>query len=209
MKEVAEGRSVAIPCVCNKPTPIQVLRSAGVPEVVLQAVESNTTPKQIAEKSQRALVFAASGMDTSTFITGGYGTGKTVLAARMALHAIRAGHVKTFRFAWIPALLREIKGSFEDGETSEAEILDRCAKTHLLVLDDLGSELVSKWAAATVAQMLCDRYNSSLRTIVTSNLDLAQIGEVYGPRLLDRMTTYRVLTLTGASLRRSPRRADA
>lgn len=75
----------------------------------------------------------------------------------------------------------------------------------VLVIDDLGAEQLTPWAAEQLFRVADTRRNQRLPFIITSNLTPAQIRERYDPRLVDRLAAHStVIEVTGhgESLRR-------
>jgi DNA replication protein DnaC len=71
----------------------------------------------------------------------------------------------------------------------------------LLVLDDLGAEAPTPWAAEKLYQLLNHRYNYRLPTVVTTNRDLDRLEGRLATRLRDRRLCQHV-RLTAADYRR-------
>lgn len=100
------------------------------------------------------------------FMAGSIGTGKTHLAAAISLSLLSNGVPVIFRTA-IDMFL-DIKRSFT-GEISEIEVVNEYKNAHLLVIDDLGKERMTEWAAATLYGIINARYENMLPTIITTN----------------------------------------
>lgn len=115
--------------------------------------------------------------DCGMYFYGGPGTGKTLLAAIIAREMICAG--RKVVFGDVPSLLKKIKERFDygayarydDGMTAQM-ILDKYLSTQFLVLDDIGSGQMTPWSVGVMYQIINDRYNAGLRTLITSNYDL-------------------------------------
>lgn len=115
--------------------------------------------------------------DCGLYFYGGPGTGKTLLAAIIAREMICAG--RKVVFGDVPSLLKKIKERFDygayarydDGMTAQM-ILDKYLSTQFLVLDDIGSGQMTQWSVGIMYQIINDRYNAGLRTLITSNYDL-------------------------------------
>lgn len=120
-------------------------------------------------------------------ITGGYGCGKTHLAAAIANVQIAAGNRVLFVTA--PDLLDYLRASFGPTASSEEESYDdrfnEVRETPLLILDDLGIESPTPWAVEKLYQILNYRYNAKLPTVVTTNHDLDEMEQRFRSRLAD------------------------
>ena len=108
---------------------------------------------------------------------GGAGTGKTFLASIIAREIICAG--RKVLFGDVPSLLKRIKERFDlenrverDDNITAQMIIDKYTEVPVLVLDDIGAGYVTAWNVGVLYEIINDRYNLGLRTIVTSNFDL-------------------------------------
>ncbi|WP_156894496.1 ATP-binding protein [Clostridium formicaceticum] len=104
------------------------------------------------------------------YFSGGFGTGKTHLAVSIALDLINKGTPVICMTAI--DLLAQIRKTYDkDRNVSEYQILQVYKEVDLLVIDDLGKEYCSDWAATMLYDIINDRYESCLPTIVTTNYD--------------------------------------
>jgi DNA replication protein DnaC len=106
------------------------------------------------------------------YLWGQRGTGKTHLAAAIAQAAAAAGTPTLYASA--PRQLDFVKDGFRDRSSSER--LEALIEVDLLVLDDLGSEQPTEWAAATLFALLDERYRHDRPTVFTSNLHPDKLG---------------------------------
>jgi DNA replication protein DnaC len=65
------------------------------------------------------------------------------------------------------------------GKPEQAALIQAVTDCPLLVMDDLGTELASPWAAEEIFYLISHRYNALKPTIYTSNYDLAQLLATY------------------------------
>ncbi len=114
---------------------------------------------------------------------GPYGSGKTHLAAAIANFAVGAG-VPTL-FLTVPDLLDWLRFSFASSDYGLEERLDEIRSIRLLVLDDLGTQNTTPWAAEKLYQIVNHRYTHRLPTVLTSNLTLNEIDGRISSRLQD------------------------
>ena len=117
-------------------------------------------------------------------LKGGYGCGKTHLAAAIAAARLARGHAVLF--VNTPDLLDHLRATFNPESTvSYDERFDQVRNSPLLILDDLGTQTNSEWAQEKLYQILNHRYNAKLATIITTNLDLEAIEIRVRSRMVD------------------------
>lgn len=121
------------------------------------------------------------------FLHGPVGTGKSVQCAkaigRFLGHWILGEHrTVSARYVNTTEFLGRLRESFgRDDREVDVSAYKECG---LLVLDDLGRERSTAWAAETIYKIIDYRYGETLPTIITSNLSLEEIQS--GARLLKR-----------------------
>jgi DNA replication protein DnaC len=134
------------------------------------------------------------------FLCGGAGVGKTHLAAAIVRSNIECGRRASFRrCAEVYAALRE---AIRIGDP-ESAIVDRLVKTPLLVMDDLGSGSLSDHERRSTLEVLDQRANALLPTVVTSNWTIERIGDLMDERIRSRLSAFTALELQGRD-RRAP-----
>lgn len=116
-------------------------------------------------------------------LSGGYGCGKTHLAAAIANHRLERG--EPVLFVVVPDLLDHLRATFSpDSAVAYDERFETVRTAPLLILDDLGTQSSTPWAKEKLYQLINYRYNAQLPTVITTNCPLDEID----PRLLSRMT---------------------
>lgn len=117
-------------------------------------------------------------------LKGGYGCGKTHLAAAIANRQLATG--RPVLFVNTPDLLDHLRATFNPESTvSYDERFDQVRNSSLLILDDLGTQSNSEWAQEKLYQILNYRYNAKLPTVITTNLDLEAIEVRIRSRMVD------------------------
>ena len=117
-------------------------------------------------------------------LKGGYGCGKTHLAAAVANQRIAMGH--SALFVSTPDLLDHLRAAFSpNAATGYDQRFEQIRNTPLLILDDLGAQSNSDWAQEKLYQIFNHRYNNRLPTIVTTNLELEAIEIRIRSRMVD------------------------
>jgi DNA replication protein DnaC len=125
-------------------------------------------------------------------LMGGYGCGKTHLAAAIANEALQKG-IRLY-FAVVPDLLDYLRATFDpNSDASYDERFDMIRNVPLLILDDLGTENSKPWAREKLYQIINHRYNAKLPTVITTNQDLYQIDGRIHSRITDRQLCTQLL----------------
>jgi DNA replication protein DnaC len=117
-------------------------------------------------------------------LLGGYGCGKTHLAAAIANQQIALG--RTALFVVVPDLLDHLRATYNPhSPVAYDERFNQVRNAPLLILDDLGTQSSTEWAQEKLFQIFNYRYNARLPTVATSNLDLEAIDIRIRSRLTD------------------------
>jgi DNA replication protein DnaC len=117
-------------------------------------------------------------------LLGGYGCGKTHLAAAIANYRLALGN--PVLFVVVPDLLDHFRAAFSpNSEVNLDERLESVRNSPLLILDDLGAHSSTPWAQEKMYQILNHRYNTRLPTVVTTNERLEDIDPRIRSRLVD------------------------
>lgn len=122
-------------------------------------------------------------MDGWLLLEGGYGSGKTHLAAAIANFAVQVG-LPTI-FITVPDLLDSLRFTYGSTEESFEERFEEIRQAPLLILDDFGTQNATAWAQEKLFQIINHRYINRLPLIVTTNLALDQIEGRIRSRLSD------------------------
>jgi DNA replication protein DnaC len=139
-------------------------------------------------------------------ITGATGTGKSYLACALGHSACR--HGLSTRYFRISRLLGDL--AIARGDGSYTRVLDRLARTALLVVDDFGLAPLKEAERRDLLEVLEDRYDRAA-TLVTSQLPFEHWHEaVADPTLADAILDRLVhqahrISLKGPSLRAAKR----
>jgi DNA replication protein DnaC len=126
-------------------------------------------------------------------LQGGYGCGKTHLAAAIANFAVDIG-VPTL-FITVPDLLDALRSSYHEAGTSFEERFEEIRQAPLLILDDFGTQNATQWAQEKLFQLMNYRYINRLPLVVTTNLPVEDMEGRIRSRLEDPelVTNVRIL----------------
>ncbi len=117
-------------------------------------------------------------------LRGGYGCGKTHLAAAIA--HFRIAHGKPALFVVVPDLLDHLRATYSPGSAVRYDERFEAVRTApLLILDDLGAQSTTAWAQEKLFQIFNYRYNAQLPTVITTNCALEDIDERLRSRMVD------------------------
>jgi DNA replication protein DnaC len=148
--------------------------------------EDELSAEQVASLEQ-AHMFAhnyAKNPEDWLLLIGGYGCGKTHLAAAIANERVRQGHRALF--VVVPDLLDHLRATYAPNSSVPYDRrLYEIRNARLLILDDLGTQSATPWAQEKLYQIFNHRYNARLPTVITATDD-AKIDERLKSRLLDR-----------------------
>lgn len=138
--------------------------------------------------------------NSSVFMTGKTGLGKTHLSLAIAGDVIRKGYTVLYNSAQniFTMLQKERFGKSDTNGTYEAMVLE----CDLLVIDDLGAEFVTQFTNAALYNIINTRINLGLPTIISSNLTLQEIENEYSTRISSRIIgEYSILCFEGKDIR--------
>jgi DNA replication protein DnaC len=116
-------------------------------------------------------------------LQGGYGCGKTHLAAAIANFAVDLG-VPTL-FITVPDLLDALRFAYQDPDVTFEARFDQIRQAPLLVMDDFGTQNATPWAQEKLFQILNYRYINRLPLVVTTNLSVEDLEGRIQSRLSD------------------------
>ena len=140
----------------------------------------------------------------SLLFTGAPGLGKTFLSAAIARVVAENGH--SVAYDTVSALLasfeREKFSRSEEEQSAAASRVRQLMDCDLLILDDLGTEMLTAFTQSALYSLLDGRIRAGRSTIISTNLDRAAISERYGPQLSSRLSgEYQWLTFLGRDIR--------
>lgn len=137
------------------------------------------------------------------YIHGPVGTGKTHIAYALKMEWDRLNQYRPAIFWNTTDLMQSIRDDFDrqayDKRRAAERIIDSKA---LLFLDDFGTEKPTEWVLERLYNIINHRYNSMLPVIITSNLNIDEVGTQFGDRIASRLVQMcEVYELEGADRR--------
>ncbi len=121
---------------------------------------------------------------------GGYGCGKTHLAAAIANYAVSIGTPTLF--ITVPDMLDSLRFTFSDPEVTFESRFEDIRNAALLILDDFGTQNAKPWAQEKLFQIINYRYINKIPTVITTNLMLDEIESRIRSRLQDEEFVTRI-----------------
>ena len=123
-------------------------------------------------------------LDGWLVLYGAKGVGKSHLAAAVSNYQESRPEEERLLtlFFVVPALLDLLRSGYRAGDY--AELLELCLACELLILDDLGAEQETDWAAEKLFVILNHRYQTELPTLIVTNCRLTDLDA----RLYDRLS---------------------
>lgn len=110
---------------------------------------------------------------------GEAGCGKTYRAVQMTANGAM--------FVSIPVYIREMREMATDDTDPRWYAIKRIKNAKRLILDDLGAEKLTDFAAEILYDLIDYRWGNLLETVVTSNLSPSEIAAKHGDRIASRI----------------------
>ncbi len=170
----------------------QKLGNSGIPE----RFHSRTLDSYIASNAgqRSALAFAKDFADgfageksgRCAIFCGKPGTGKTHLSVGIGLHAMTLN--KMVLFTTVQRMVRRVKDSWKkESDESESEAIGLFVQPDLLIIDEIGVQFGSEYEKNLMFDILNERYENSMPSLLLSNLTAAEVKAFLGERVFDRL----------------------
>ncbi|WP_428994212.1 DNA replication protein DnaC [Buchnera aphidicola] len=175
----------------NKKTKIKkLLQKSGIKKLYTNCSFENY---KIQHQGQKKAVLAAKNYaqkfnkNISSFIFSGKpGTGKNHLASAIGKYLIEQG--KKVLIITVADLMSNIKNTFHNkSKITEAELLKKISEIDLLIIDEIGIQIESRYEKVILNQIIDRRSSSKKPTGMLSNLNYKRMQLLLGDRVIDRM----------------------
>lgn len=135
-------------------------------------------------------------------LTGAPGLGKTFLSACIARTVSERGFSVVYETAQtVFQRFEDYRFSRGDPEAVNADI-KRYLTCDLLILDDLGTEMISGFIQSALYELVNTRLTSGKKTVINTNLSVEDIRARYTPQIASRLEgEYQVLPFFGRDIR--------
>ena len=133
---------------------------------------------------------------------GTVGTGKSFLSGCIAKELMKNGHsVIYFSASGLIDLFSRYAFDFKNREESEEAYQD-IYNCDLLIIDDLGTEVVNSFSVSRLFTCLNERALRKKSIIISTNLSLEELRDRYSDRIFSRLTgNFKFCRMTGPDIR--------
>lgn len=132
--------------------------------------------------------------------SGDTGLGKTFLSACIAKEVATKGFSVAYESA-VHLLTNMERAKFENDETAREKV-QRYTDCDLLIIDDLGTEIVGQFTLTALYTLINDRILSGKATIISTNLNSDGIARRYSPQIVSRLRgNFRRVAFVGEDIR--------
>lgn len=142
-----------------------------------------------------------SSIGRNLFLNGGTGLGKTFLSACIAGEVAKQGFSVVYDSAInIMDCYEAVRFGRDDAErTTSVKRFEEC---DLLIVDDLGTEMVTAFMLSALYSLVNTRLIKNLHTVINSNLTMDEIRKRYTPQIVSRLEgEYTTLYFFGEDIR--------
>ncbi len=135
-------------------------------------------------------------------LCGPSGLGKTLMASSIANAVADRGYLSIYKSSYkLFQFMEDYKFSKIDREAYSATN-DALYDCDLLVIDDFGTEFITSYTQSAFFDLLSTRLDSGKSTVISTNLPLEKIAEVYQERVMSRLKNeFEVLRFAGEDIR--------
>ena len=127
-------------------------------------------------------------MPQSLFFYGGTGLGKTHLSTAVARKVIERGYDVFYNSAVGMISDFEFRRFGNGLAQSDGDDTARYTECDLLIIDDLGTEVVNQFTLSCLYHVINTRLNLQKPTLINTNLSSAELRKVYTDRITSRLT---------------------
>jgi DNA replication protein DnaC len=182
-----------------------LVNNQGFDNFLLDYYKKNITHYDLMRKNLEYLKDYAENFDVkssqSVLMMGGTGLGKTHLSSAVAREVIGKGNDVFYTGAIDLFSQFEIQ-KFKSYNNEPNELIERYFECDLLIIDDLGTEMINQFSVSTLYNLLNDRLSRKKPTIVSTNLSQDDIKNKYTDRITSRLFgEYKVLFFAGTDIR--------
>ena len=184
-----------------------LIRSQGFENFSLEFYKTGGANFDLMQRFVAGLRRFAEGFDAATYqnylLIGGTGLGKTHISTAVAKTVIERG----FDVMYVTAvgMISDFESKrFGNGEA--AKNTERYYSSDLLIIDDLGTEVVNQFTLSCLYDVINSRINNRKCTFINTNLSKKEIEAKYNERITSRLFgEYYPILFTGLDIRQQKR----
>jgi DNA replication protein DnaC len=125
------------------------------------------------------------GFSGNLIMIGKVGTGKTLLASAIIESLSFKYSCRLIKFSEI---MRNIRASYQkDAGFTDDDVIKAYSSSKLLVIDEMGVQGGTDAERQAIFEIIDNRYQQMLPTVIISNLDMEGLKAVMGERVVDRL----------------------
>lgn len=135
--------------------------------------------------------------------TGTPGLGKTFLCSCIAREVIKKGHTVIYQTAFnLMDVIEKYRFKKIEFSRSDLENYNNIYEADLLIIDDLGTEMINTFTISELFNILNSRINAKKKTIISTNLDVGILSQIYTDRITSRIIgNFKIFEFYGPDLR--------
>jgi DNA replication protein DnaC len=136
---------------------------------------------------------------------GGTGLGKTFLSACIARVVSDKGYSVVYEttVAALAAFESQKFHSYQEDASQADERVRQLMTCELLILDDLGTEMVTEFSKSALYTLINTRLLNGKKTVISTNLTEADMERLYTPQICSRLRgEYQDLPFVGTDIRK-------
>lgn len=128
--------------------------------------------------------------DENLLFYGGTGLGKTFMCNCIAKNLLDRGKVVVYQTSFKLIEIVESCRFNKANSNLSRDDYDMIFSADLLIIDDLGTELVNSFTASELFNIINSRLLSGKKTVISTNLSLLDMGEIYTDRIFSRIASH-------------------
>ena len=162
--------------------------------------------KELIEKNYRELKSFVDSFDTkktSYLLVGGTGLGKTHHSTSVAKELVDKGYYVVYEIA--QNIFADFEQDYFRDRYHDTEMVsNKYLECDLLIIDDLGTEIVTKRSLSYLYNVVNTRLNKNLPIIISTNLKGKEIADAYDERITSRLFgEFCILKFEGIDVRKT------
>ena len=166
------------------------------PEDGAEGISPRTQMEHIVARCRKFAAQFESEAQRSLFMFGPTGQGKTFLSSCIAKSVMDRGYTVLYQTAGtLFSMIADSKfSSYEAPIKEEVGNLYQC---DLLIIDDVGTEVITQYTVSVFFELLNSRMVSGKKLVLNSNLSLKELQDIYSQRIASRIAEFEILRFIG------------